>query len=309
MSVARRRSALQCSSYIQETLRYLAKHGGYHSELYKFIEKEQKEYNLIQAESDETHKEDLSEQNNSISHYNNEADVTIDADNYEVLSEVGDETIDIDESFIEANTTIRDDDYEVRSEVGEDDEVDITIDEHQYEVLSEVGNETIDISEAEVLPEVINETIDLTESIAVINNGENVPENKEASPKPSLPSGMTSCEKAIDSPLSLGRIGMLQTKIPKSDSPLNPYNRKVQICKFFMKGTCRFGVTGNIGGICKYRHLSPALSGRIGTRYRKRFTTKKRWSKAAVKTTTKQLKRNALHQVKKWLISGISYRK
>ena len=77
----------------------------------------------------------------------------------------------------------------------------------------------------------------------------------------------THSEAEIDTLLSLGRQGLLETHISKPQSSIYiSSGRSIQICKFFLDGVCRFGTSGKNGaGVCKYIHLKSSILERIGS--------------------------------------------
>ena len=129
------------------------------------------------------------------------------------------------------------------------------------------------------------------------------------SPFDSPPHRFTASEAAIDALLSLGRQGLLETVITQSPSPYPTYNRNIQICKFFLKGACKYGASGKYGGMCRYIHLNSSLSERIGSRpqtYGGSFRKQHNKSvfnrlKGTPKGAPKRLQRKALKQVQQWI--------
>ena len=109
-------------------------------------------------------------------------------------------------------------------------------------------------------------------------------------------------EAAIDALLSLGRQGLLETTSITTEN-LQPYpqNRIIPVCKFFLKDECKYGSTGNVGGVCKFRHLRTNGLNKVSNGSRKLCSPPK--------GSTKRLKRKGLHQVNQWLTPGTRSRR
>ena len=120
-------------------------------------------------------------------------------------------------------------------------------------------------------------------------------------------------DAAIDELLALGRKGLLEVEVSNSTLINNHCNRRTKVCKFFLKGECKYGSTGRVGGICKYRHEGKHIHNRIQFGYNKRKSPKRLVSGAgyaspANKGIAKRLQRNSLHQVKRWITSDTKFR-
>ena len=223
------------------------------------------------------------------------------------------------------NDTIILDDSQILSELGENynniqnlskslNNVDVTIniddsftDIDDYEVLSEVGNDTIelDMSENEITLNNLAQT-----SIQL----DNADSNDTVSPNFQIPSRKSSpWDAAIDELLALGRKGLLEVEVSNTTSINNLCNRRIKVCKFFLKGECKYGSTGRVGGICKFRHEGTHIHNRFQFGNNKRKSPKRLVSGAgyaspAHKGIAKRLQRNSLHQVKRWITSDAKFR-
>ena len=107
---------------------------------------------------------------------------------------------------------------------------------------------------------------------------------------------------------------MLDITISSHISPSKNSKTKTKICKFFLKGQCKYGKSGTNGGICDYKHIDSHIQDRIGTGICKRAYPKGYESKAGYcsptrKGITKRLQRDTLHQVKQWITSEAAFRR
>lgn len=168
-----------------------------------------------------------------------------------------------------------------------------------YEVLSEVGNDTIeiDISQEEITASDLN---DDAMELEKTDNNDGI-YSRHSSP----------LDAAIDQLLALGRAGLLNVSGSMPFSLGKNSKRKSQICKFFLKGQCRYGKSGNDQGICEYRHLDSDIQDRNGVRKYKRKSKihSSGYFSPSRKGITKRLQRNSLYQVKDWITSDSTFRR
>ena len=238
----------------------------------------------------------------------NEFDLTNFEDNFLVLSEVWDETMDsLSQSLCEVNITSNSDKYEVLSEVGDDNKDDLShyyitdwitvdsVDEINSDMISDNEGTSLNVDLTPCLPAASTRMMPMDTAInALVSKG----------PQGLLETTLRkiNSEAAIDALLSLGRQGLLETTTITTEN-LQPYpvNRKNPVCKFFLKDECKYGSTGNVGGVCKFRHLS--------TNGLSKFSNGIRKLGSAPNGSTKRLKRKGLHQVNQWLTPGTKSRR
>ena len=278
MKFSGKKSIMQSSNYIKDSLEYLSFHRN-------IVLIEEKGNSLIHNPKKDNviclgERDDMQHLSNN----------TISFDEYQILSNIGKsnfDSVNLNKSINEIDITINID----NSFINIDD----------YEVLSEVGDDTIDLDMTEDEIPLINLSQNTTDLDTTDNNNFTFPKFQVLSANPSFRQS-SPWDAAIDELLALGRKGLLEIAVPKSPPLQNNNNRGIQMCKFFIIGKCKYGRTGRVGGICKYKHIGSNIHNRIGFKKNKGNTHKGLFSPTH-KGNIKRLQRNSLHQVKQWITS------